>query len=294
MEDITTIAIFLDRKNESISERDQLLADHLLVLKSDDTLDTVLRKFHGAKILAAPVVFPTGHYRMVSVMDILDGITDIGIDLAFSLPVSELCNHAGSVDWKSIHKDKPLMEVIELLGSVHRVLVVDDDGVPVNIISQLDIVDWCAKNTSYIPSNIALVPVGHVMSPNSVCVKLSDKVFDAFKLCLKMKFHGIGVVDENGNLQGNLSISSLNFLTPENFHHLLRLSVKRFLEETTGMLVKLPKTVNYSDSIESAFKAMHNNHIHRVFVVDQSGKPQGVFSASDAVHLIGKEYSQRK
>jgi len=290
MQDIT-VNTFLDRKNENISERDQLLADHLLVLKSEETLEAVLRKFHGAKILAAPVVFPNGQYRMVSVMDILDGINDIGADLVFSLPVSELCNHTGYIDYKTIPKDSFLKEAIQLLADVHRVLVVNEDGIPFNIISHLDIVDWCAKEKSYAPQNVANIPVGHLMTPSSICVHKSDPVFEAFKKCLKMKYTGIGVVDEKGELEANLSISMLQFFTPENFHHLLRLSVGQFLEETSGMLIKLPKTIHYNDTFSNAIKVMHNNHVHRLFVVDQSGKNVGVFSASDVVQSITRQYT---
>jgi len=161
--------------------------------------------------------------------------------------------------------------------------------------SQLDVIDWFAKNTQFVPSSIVHVPAGHVMTPTPICVKSSDRVFDAFKQCLKMKFSGIGVLNEEGNLVANLSVSILKVLTPENFQHMLQLSVKRFLDETGGMLTKVPKTVNYSDTLETVIKTLHNNHIHRVYVM-QHNKPVGVVSVSDLVQLIGNEMllSQRK
>jgi len=292
MED--NVYVFLEGKNEAISEKDQLLTNHLVIPKSNETLDSVLRKFNGSKILAAPVCFPNGNYRMLSVMDILNCITDIGADLAFSLPISEICNCSGEIDYKSIPQDKPFKEAIQLLENVHRVLVINDDGIPINIITQMDIMNWCVKHPNYIPTNVSHFPVGHIMTTNAVCVKLSDNVFDAFKLCLNMKLSGIGVVDEKGNLQANLSVSMLKFLTPENFYVLLRSSVKKFLEETGGMLSRLPKTLNYSATIDTAIKSMHNNHVHRIYVVDHNNKPVGVVSVSDIVKLIAKDYNQRK
>lgn len=52
-----SIKNFLQQKNETISQYDQLMTDHLIILQCTDTVQDAIRKFSGAKILAAPVVF---------------------------------------------------------------------------------------------------------------------------------------------------------------------------------------------------------------------------------------------
>jgi len=287
------IRTFLELKNEQQSIRDQLLTNHLVIVKGDETLNTVLRKFNGAKILSAPVLLPNGNYRIISVMDILDGISDISTDVAFTLPISQYCNRAGFIDHKVIHQDNMLREAIEMLGTARRVLVINDNGLPINIISHMDIIAWCAKHLDYIPTGLNQIPAVHIMTTNPVCVKLTDPAFDAFKLCLKMNYTGIGVTDESGKLNSNLSISMLKFLTPDNIMGLLRGNVKQFLENTEGALMKLPKTVKPSDSFVTVLKVMNNNHIHRAYVVDEA-KTTGVISVSDVVGLLAKALPQRK
>jgi len=292
MADIT-VSEYLDRKNEAISEKDQLLADHLVILSYNESIGDALRKFSGAKIIAAPVLLPNGYYRLISMLDILYAITDINNDVVMDMPVSNFTNAAGLMDLKAIRKSQSLKEAIELLGSVHKVLVLSDEGLPINIITQMDIVDWIAKHQEYLPTKLCDVLLGHVMVTSPVCVKLSDKVFDAFKICLKMNYHGIGVLDEQGNIAANLSVSLLKFLTPDNFHHLLRMSVQGFLKATQGPLLKLPKTCHYNDTFCTGIKTLHNNHIHRLYITNQD-KPVGVFSTSDALALLAKEYADRR
>jgi CBS domain-containing protein len=82
-------------------------------------------------------------------------------------------------------------------------------------------------------------------------------------------------------------------LTPENFHSLLSLNVGRFLEETQ-QYHKLPVFVHYGDHVDTVAKAMRNNHIHRVFVVDDNKKPVGVISSSDLVNLLTSSWLEKE
>jgi hypothetical protein len=47
-----TISMYLQLKAEDLSVVDQLLTDHLILIQPTDTLDVVIRKFHGAKIIS--------------------------------------------------------------------------------------------------------------------------------------------------------------------------------------------------------------------------------------------------
>jgi len=225
---------------------------------------------------------------MVSLQDILNSVNDINSDAIFTMPIYEFCSQSSFIDWRAIHEDKNIMEAIELLGFLHRILVINDEGKPYNIISQMDIISFLAKNPGFLPEKLRKTPAGYIMTTSPMSVKKTDKVFDAFKTCLKMKYSGIGVVDENGKLEGNLSISSLKFLTAENFKSFLKITVQKFLEETGGSLLKLPKICEYHDDFEKIIKILNNNHVHRIYVF-QNDKLVGVISTTDAMGFIAKE-----
>jgi hypothetical protein len=51
-----TLSMYLSLKSENQSISDQLLTDHLLVLRSNEKLGEVLRKFQGAKIISGNII----------------------------------------------------------------------------------------------------------------------------------------------------------------------------------------------------------------------------------------------
>jgi CBS domain-containing protein len=62
--------------------------------------------------------------------------------------------------------------------------------------------------------------------------------------------------------------------------------------EETQHYNKLPVFVHYGDLLETVAKTMRNNHVHRVYVVDDSRKPLGVISTSDLTVLLAASLIQ--
>jgi CBS domain-containing protein len=55
---------------------------------------------------------------------------------------------------------------------------------------------------------------------------------------------------------------------------------------TSGIEVRAPITATPSTSLAQVIDTMMTNKIHRVYVVDQHGKPQGVVSLGDVLRSL--------
>jgi len=104
---------------------------------------------------------------------------------------------------------------------------------------------------------------------------------------LKNKVSAVGVVDEDGLLVGVVSGTDLRIIGPHasNFSLLLK-PVRELVEQTrelnSVLLVPVVK-VRETDTLGIVIEEMEDNCIHRVFVVDDEGKPLCVLSMKDVL-----------
>lgn len=96
------------------------------------------------------------------------------------------------------------------------------------------------------------------------------------------------IVDENGVLVGSFSASDIksclqNDLLPALWNPLENLmkASKDYWNRGDSLFV-----CKNGDSLESIIDTVITNHIHRVFMVDEAGKPTNVLSLSDIIREI--------
>ena len=100
-------------------------------------------------------------------------------------------------------------------------------------------------------------------------------------------------MDDNGVLKANISVSSLKGISPQDFKKTMQLPVKDFLEMGQN-LVKSPVVCQYGEVLSSVIKKIGSNHVHRIYVVDNEGKPIGVISTTDIMKIIANNTETRK
>lgn len=124
--------------------------------------------------------------------------------------------------------------------------------------------------------------VGELMHTGCVLIRDDAPLSEAARLMDEHHVHGLPVVDAAGDLVGVLSQTDL--VRARATEHLWSrwpgLSVKHLM--TSPAL-----SCRASSSAAEAIELLETKHVHRLIVVDESGKkPIGVFSTSDVVRQL--------
>jgi len=266
-------------------ERTDPIAAGLVVLDGDlggDTPTTALTKMSGHRILAAPVLLPGGRYGMID-------LAAIAIALAShpdnaKLPIAVLCPISEKGVALDFYSDLKALVSMLVEQNVHRALIVRDDK-PYNILSQMDAINHLCHFPELIPKEFHNKRAKEIMTQNPLCIDRHETVIAAIKKCSTDAFSGAAVIDDQGQIFANFSISDLREMYGKDFAHMMSLPIDQFLKQTHSF-VKLPVTVHPDDSAEQALKLMHRHHVHRVHVVGEDDKPVGVITTTDLLRAV--------
>lgn len=123
-------------------------------------------------------------------------------------------------------------------------------------------------------------------------VSQTTPALTAFGTLVRDKKSSVGIVDEDGKLVGNLSVSDVRALrSPEAFASLL-LGVDDFLRQArgpatprgTGAVVTVTAKTTFLQVLES----LTPKHLHRVYVVDADNKPVSIITLTDVLRIVAK------
>lgn len=152
----------------------------------------------------------------------------------------------------------------------------------------------------------------HVMSPHVVCVGETDSLQDAMRVMTEQHVSGVPVVDRADRCVGVISTSDIvSFIEADQEEHegegerserwfnpeTQKWEESMFTPEMLGeydsvpvseAMTSDPLTVGPGISITEVARMMIENDVHRVFVVDDSQKLQGVISSFDFVALVAE------
>lgn len=170
----------------------------------------------------------------------------------------------------------------------HRLAIFDAKGRVASIVSQSDIVRYLHENkflADRAKQNVTdLKFLKQVATVDSSC-----SAMDAFCIMDDKEMSAVGIVDNNGQLIGNLSASDLRGITVSEFEFLAD-PVMDFL----AMRKSKPSHVNaeisviscsVQDTLEDVMKLLVTNKVHRVYIVDEKQLPVGVVTLTDILKL---------
>jgi len=247
-----------------------------------DTLKSALNKMAGHKILAAPVQLGDNRYAMADIAGIALALAS-SVENA-SLPISSVCGL--SEKGISIDIENNLKMLVAQLseGRVHRVLITKD-GRPYNLLGQMDVIRHLCSFPETIPEGAKRLSVSDVITQNPLCLPRTENVAAALNKCNADSFSGAAIVDEDGKVLANFSISDLRAAYGQNMAHLLGLTVEQFLKET-HKFAKLPVTACAEDSFIDIMQLMNKHHVHRIHIVDADEKPVGVVTTTNIIRAL--------
>jgi len=187
----------------------------------------------------------------------------------------------------TVNKSATLAETVKLLTTHHRLAVTDDKGKVVNVISQIDIINFLTNCGHWIWS-AGDTHVGKLMSQDDTSVLVHvPKDISVVRALLEMyekKVIAVAVTEPNGAIVANLSAPDLITVGRHNLS-LLSLPVLEFLR-IVHYTVRPPVTVSIDANLELVFLKLSVYKIHRVWVVNSSGHPTGVLTLTDIMKYL--------
>lgn len=185
--------------------------------------------------------------------------------------------------YNPVDQRAPVTSAIDMMVNwrVHRVPVVDTSGELITIVTQSHVArliyKWIARFEQLADSTVEQLKLGYA---DVITVREDEEAIAAFRLIHERGVSAVGVVNAEGRLVGNVSASDLKAIGYDG-KLLARLfvPVSEFVKETrpegVGAITVAPRT-----SFGQVLDKLVSNHIHRVYVVDESqgGKPIGVIS----------------
>lgn len=112
----------------------------------------------------------------------------------------------------------------------------------------------------------------------------------AFEKLIARGVSAIAVVDEEGRLLNSVSASNVRLLTKENISWLL-LPVSEWLQK---LGIKQANSANVNATIKTAIETVRDNHLHRIWVVDEGNKLVSVLTVGDILRRFADQAAKEK
>jgi len=277
----------------------------LISIERESTLKQTLEILDKHQILSAPVLDSKTNV-FLGFIDVLDiaGYTASFLDEAdheeyrasefFNQNVEEILNFSDCNYCVSIPLTCSFMDMVRTFcnprfkGRLHRVIVHNEENEIVNIITQSDILAIIAKHLDLFQDRGETRLKESRIHHRAVSVRIDDPFIDALHLLFNNRVSGVAMVDHEYKLEGNFSASDLRGLQPSSFR-LCTSSVLHFLSKGTKQSGQLHNTILCSvreeQTLAEIIRLMVEQHLHRVYVVSDSGHSEGVITIGDIIRL---------
>jgi CBS-domain-containing membrane protein len=272
----------------------------LTKIPSTATVSDALDVLRGAGVTGAPIVTADnevlGVVEMADIVNYVVSLESSGSEKrareSFFLDPVELALRPGA-EVKKVKNTTSLADLSALFVSgTRRALVVDDSGsLPVDFVSQLDVVQWLIRefiNDHLTPlERLTLLDLRLGVDTAVGSVKSTDQALAAFAMMSQFDISAVPCVDPvTGMIMTQLSVSDLKGINVGNFSD-LHLPAAEFVDKVRPQR-QAPVCVTPKDTIANLLAAFADSPvpIHRVWVTDANRLVMGVVSLEDIISLI--------
>jgi len=283
----------------------------ITTLKSNSSVEHAVRVLAEKKVLSVPVVDAKDDSQVLGLVDVLDIVSFIvrvapdlhsikenellslemaGRAIAFA-EIKEILDASGRDPYVPVYEDSAATFAADLLAAgVHRVpLFASSSSNLTAIVSQSDVIRYVHSKISeggelYHAVQKNLNELG-LASTSVFSVNTGVTVLEALKVLDEKRVSALAVVDPvTGRLVGNFSASDLKGLYQEQFPSLL-LSVREYLEKHSPGSLK-PFVIRPESTLKVVLDEIVENKVHRLWIIDNEFRPQGIVSQTDVVKLF--------
>jgi len=312
---------------EQLTLKDLPKKDKIITIDPSESIPEVFAKIFANRITSAPVVDKKNHNQLIGSISLIDvvfftiNVCQTSQELAkyFGLPPENkapdfvdfeniknfltpdaniqqstiadsaqfITNYSHQNLLQVLRPDSTFRDVVNVLRSAHRVAIGDDQIV--NYVSQSEVVKLLKERGAYNALSSKTIEELQLGSKNVLSIKDTQKVIEAFKLIVTHKVTGVAVVDDNGQLQGQISISDIRNITTsgemlprlyETYHPYRKILVEKY--NAPPKMITVPTGVTLSQVIDTIV----TNSLHRVFVVDKDNHLISVITLTDLLKLV--------
>jgi len=306
---------------QNIRLREIISPRKVVTVSPNQTTQDVLSLMSMHHISSVPVV-DEDHRTLLGFVDVLDilaflvntsskPLTDVGVGESRSLTTDDLLMiHKKTNDFKmaqvveliDISKRNPfrtfkdetlLSEVVQTFKQgIHRVAITNTHGHLIGVFSQLDFINWITQNQNMLPQFKGDYELARATykTDTVVSVPYTTSTIDAFIYMHRNNLSSLAILGHNGQLTGTLSASDIKFDMERDLRLLLR-PVQEYIniihtesKKQPDFLVCCKPTTKILEALETVSK----NHVHRIFVCDDQGKPSSVMSLTDMIQEATK------
>jgi CBS-domain-containing membrane protein len=181
-----------------------------------------------------------------------------------------------------------LLDALAHFGrGVHHLLIVDDVGKVVNMLSQTDVIRFIANDVSCLGA-LRSKTVGQLGlgDRNVFCVRNSDAALDSFFEIYAEGVSGGAIINAEGKLVGNLSRQDLKGTQGGTGFKVLAQSIMHYQRKHRVALAQRLVTVNADMALGDIVLTMAREKVHRVFLVEGGMYPKGLMTQTDICRVI--------
>jgi len=186
-----------------------------------------------------------------------------------------------------------VFEVLALEG-IRRIPVIDGHAKLRNMISQMELVEFIHTNLRIL-GTIKEKPLSLIseLFHRVEIISSSDMAVNAFQTIIKKDVNGVAVVDQNNRLIGSISSRDFKVIDADGkWWPRLYFSVEAFLsqlpESAKSARPKTPIFAFPSDTLGSVITKIHENKVHRIFIVnnEKEMRPIGVIGLREILKEV--------
>jgi CBS domain-containing protein len=276
--------------------------DGISSLKANDTVENLIKIMSTKGYQSVPIITEGDASTFVSVNDLVnfiiksspneDSLTNAAaLQIAFRVfrmvSVGRVAEMSETDTISFINENAKASSLLPILAKTHRVLVVSNEGAYTGVVSQSAVVSYLANQIHMgAMKNMGLAALDQFNyggETSVISIPETATFLDAMKALNTNKVSCLAVVDVEGQLVGNFSASDLRGLYSDNFPHLAE-PLKNFLASHSAASLH-PILVKNQGTLLDNIKILTTNQLHHIWKVE-NGKPTGIFSVSDVIHLV--------
>jgi len=285
-----------------VEEVESIKRSSLITVESTEPLPSAFKKLIDNNILSVPVLLQDKtYYGFLDISDIVSWVVDqLGeealdkedidfdqitafqqatVKQAMTYPISKKNPFHPFIVGSSL-----LSVMEELARGTHRIPVLTPDSQLVTILTQSSVLRFIEQNITLL-GEMADMPLEDMYLCNQYVLSLSedDRAIDAFRLIKLAKVGAVAVLNDGGQLVGNCSAKDLKKIS-SNSRFLARLfrPLKDYLDQPKLIIARRNET------LATALHRIVKHELHRIYILDEEMKPEGVLSLTDIIHEIIK------
>ncbi|XP_049848919.1 uncharacterized protein LOC126316932 [Schistocerca gregaria] len=206
----------------------------------------------------------------------------------------DVSNIAGNASFAVVQEGSSILSVASIMGTrgVRRVLVINDAGVLVNIITQSSVLELLMENRQELGPKLdqTLFQLGCGGKP-VISIKAGESTIVGFRKIVDNRFTAVAVVDdETEELIGSISLRDIESLV--HLKQRIKILYERadmFIRENSNHAQGQGVSCTPLSTMREVLEKMHASDSRRLWICNKKKVPIGVVTITDIIELISPD-----